>query len=136
MTAKEYLQQYQVLKAEAVKEKAIYDELLDLLSLGAVDYSGIKVQTSYHDTYAEVFARAEEHLTALRGHITASITKRDEIICTVEKIGSESLKAVLILRYIQGKSLDKIGEDLGKSRRTIDRLHGKALKEIEQYISE
>ncbi|MDI6602415.1 MAG: hypothetical protein QME46_11670, partial [Thermoanaerobacteraceae bacterium] len=46
-----------------------------------------------------------------------------------------SYQVLLEMRYISGKSWDDVASVMGYDRRTIFKIHGKALKEIEKIKS-
>lgn len=135
MTAKEYLSQYRTLKYEAMRHEADYRELMSLLDIASVDYSAIKVQTSQHDQYAEVIAKAQIHLEALRDIMTRLFKMREQILMLIDLLPDSRYKAVLTERYINGSTFDEIASYIGRTRRTAERINGEALRKLEEIIA-
>ena len=63
-----------------------------------------------------------DRLVDIKAEIMEIISQADDPICQL----------LLELRYINGKGWDEIARDIGFDIRTAFRLHGKALKEIEE----
>mgnify|MGYP001212015072 CR=1 FL=1 len=125
---KEYLKSY----GDAIRaEKAIEDEIQQLRldkmcpsvviddmphgSGGCSDLSG----------YA---AKVDELLGELHQSMEERIELRREIIRKIEAMQNETEKLVLRLKYIQGKTFEKIAVDLRYTYRHVTRLHGQALR--------
>ena len=63
--------------------------------------------------------------------INASIRLRNEIEEKISKIDNEILKEILYEKYIFGKTLEDISLILNYSKRHTERLHKKALEQLE-----
>ena len=55
---------------------------------------------------------------------------KQEILIAIDRVQNDTLKALLLERYIDGKKWEQIAIDLNYSWRQIIRLHGQALQEI------
>ena len=55
---------------------------------------------------------------------------KQEILIAIDRVQNDTLKALLLERYINGKKWEQIAIDLNYSWRQIIRLHGQALQEI------
>lgn len=63
------------------------------------------------------------------------IKLKAEIVETINKVDDPIYQLVLQIRYIDGKTWEEVAKSIGYDRRTIFRIHGKALKEIEKLKS-
>ena len=79
---------------------------------------------SYVDSQAVLVEMAEE-LTR----------KRRELIATIEKLPVAEYD-LLYRRYVQGKDLYTIADELGKSYSSVTTLHGRALANVQKIINE
>lgn len=68
-------------------------------------------------------------------HVSELIMKKQEAIERIMSIDGSELRNVLLLRYIQCKEWDEIADKLQYNLRTIFRLHGEALKEFGDVVS-
>lgn len=125
------LQRYQKIKYQIIAAQADYHEILSTLSLAAVDYSAVKVQTSLRDTYADTFARAEKAARRAQRLLSRLLDEREQIIALINKAPREDHRAVLTAHYIGGQTFDEIAADIGRSRRTVERIHARALRDLE-----
>lgn len=62
------------------------------------------------------------------------VDMKAEIRDTIGQANDPVCQLLLELRYINGKAWEEIARDIGFDIRTAFRLHGKALKEIEEII--
>ncbi|QGT99521.1 hypothetical protein SYNTR_0928 [Candidatus Syntrophocurvum alkaliphilum] len=74
----------------------------------------------------------------LENEINADIDRlvdlKREILETINKVNDLNYRLLLEMRYISGKSWEEISADLGYERSWVFRVHGKALKVIEQKL--
>ena len=134
MRAKEYLRQYAVVKAQVLRDKNDYEELMSVLDIGSLDYTKDKVQAPYHDAMAEAVANAEAYAEALREDLSRLLSMRGDIIELINIVPDSRLRLVLTARYINEMTFDEIADCIGKTRRTAERLHGQALQRIDSDI--
>ena len=59
---------------------------------------------------------------------------KEEIESVIEQVSDDILKTLLVKRYINCKSFSVISDEMGYSYRQINRLHVKALKEVNSII--
>lgn len=57
---------------------------------------------------------------------------KDEVLQSIEKIENNTYKEVLTLRCIKGYSWQKISFIMNYSKRQVERIYKKALKEIDK----
>lgn len=56
--------------------------------------------------------------------------RRDAVVCAIDKVEDEQLHLILTLRYLIGLSWKEIESRMGYSRRRIQRLHVRALRQF------
>ena len=61
--------------------------------------------------------------------------KRD-IMEMINKVGNLNYQILLEMRYLGGKSWENIALDLNYNNRSVFKVHGKALKKIEEIMEE
>ena len=127
---KAFLRRYQ----DAVKtEKSIEDEIRELRAnamMHSQNMDGMPRGSTQSDL-SDYAAKFDEMLSALHDEIDRKWEIRREIIKAIEDLPSESEKAVLRLRYINGKKWEQIAVEMGYAYQHIHRLHGSALIHLE-----
>lgn len=62
------------------------------------------------------------------------ITLKAEILEVTNKLKDPVSQLLLQMRYFQGKTWEDVAFELGYNNRTVFKIHGKALKEIEKIL--
>lgn len=133
MTAKEYLLQYQVAKSRARRKREQIEKLrADLLPSG-ISYDGMPGGNG-GKTMADAFAKLDEMETELRAQIQEAEETAVEVMATIEKVEDERYRAILHDRYILELNWDEIASKEGYSGRYLYKVHGWALKKIENIL--
>lgn len=135
MTAKEYLKQYeeaerivQRLKTEYEQESETVDSIRSSLSGdGTPRGSGISKVTE------NKAIRLAEKAQALKDAELEALEIRQEIFTTINGISGEE-GAVLYSKYINLKSWDGVADEVGFSKRHVQRIHEKALDLVKDVI--
>lgn len=131
MTAKEYLSRYKLLDTEiALKLEQVekYRELAEYVShmSGSGSGSGDKI------------GRTVAKLVDLENEINAEIDKlvllKQEIEATIAAVDDPTLRQLLTLKYINGHTFEQIAVEMNYCYMQICRLHGKAIKTVEDVI--
>ena len=68
----------------------------------------------------------------IRKELERSIAIKAEIMNTISQVDDPIGQIILEMRYINGKGWDEIARDIKFDIRTAFRIHGKALKQIEE----
>lgn len=127
---KAFLRRYQ----DAVKtEKSIEDEIRELRAnamMHSQNMDGMPRGSTQSDL-SDYAAKFDEMLSELRDEIDRKWKIRREIIKVIEKLPNESEKAVLRLRYINGKKWEQIALDLNYGYQHVHKIHGRALAHLE-----
>lgn len=137
MTAKEYLGQikrYDVM----IQNKLTEVSQLRLLATGISSCNcEERVQTSgSKDRLGETVAKIVDIEKEIDNIVDEIYLKKKTIIKQLEGLENTDYYNILFNRYVAGKELSKIADDMGYSYRQMIRIHGKALLEFEKrYLS-
>ena len=135
MTAKDYLKDIRKLDLEI----QTLQEQISLLrknaeGLRAMELSDMPKGGKGKDLSDYVAEIADLQVVCVQ-HVSELIMKKQEAIERIMSIDGSELRNVLLLRYIQCKEWDEIADKLQYNLRTIFRLHGEALKEFDDAVS-
>lgn len=135
MTAKDYLKDIRKLDLEI----QTLQEQISLLrknaeGLRAMELSDMPKGGRGKDLSDYVAEIADLQMVCVQ-HVSELIMKKQEAIERIMGIDGSELRNVLLLRYIQCKEWDEIADKLQYNLRTIFRLHGEALKEFGDVVS-
>jgi DNA-directed RNA polymerase specialized sigma24 family protein len=135
MTAKDYLKDIRKLDLEI----QTLQEQISLLrknaeGLRAMELSDMPKGGKGKDLSDYVAEIADLQMVCVQ-HVSELIMKKQEAIERIMSIDGSELRNVLLLRYIQCKEWDEIADKLQYNLRTIFRLHGEALKEFGDVVS-
>ena len=135
MTAKDYLKDIRKLDLEI----QTLQEQISLLrenaeGLRAMELSDMPKGGKGKDLSDYVAEIADLQMVCVQ-HVSELIMKKQEAIERIMSIDGSEVRNVLLLRYIQCKEWDEIADKLQYNLRTIFRLHGEALKEFGDVVS-
>lgn len=135
MTAKDYLKDIRKLDLEI----QTLQEQISLLrknaeGLRAMELSDMPKGGKGKDLSDYVAEIADLQMVCVQ-HVSELIMRKQEAIERIMSIDGSELRNVLLLRYIQCKEWDEIADKLQYNLRTIFRLHGEALKEFGDVVS-
>ena len=135
MTAKDYLKDIRKLDLEI----QTLQEQISLLrknaeGLRAMELSDMPKGGRGKDLSDYVAEIADLQMVCVQ-HVSELIMKKQDAIERIMSIDGSELRNVLLLRYIQCKEWDEIADKLQYNLRTIFRLHGEALKEFGDVVS-
>ena len=136
MTAKQYLRQIYKLN-EQIKDKQERINYLKSMStsIGAIDYSKDKIQTSpstdasFTNQIMQII-KFEEELEQDKKRMKDLFI---EISRTIDKLDNVNEMLVLSKRYLLMKSWEEIAEEMNYSLSQIFRMHKEALKDISKW---
>ena len=135
MTAKEFLRS---LRKMALEIDALQAEIV----LMRQEAEGIKAMTlsdmpkgGQMKDAADIIAEVADLQRSRYALTLERMEKREQAMLAITKMEDGEQRAVLIMRYILGKSWDDIAEEMHYSMRGIFKLHGQALQEFEQVCS-
>lgn len=131
MQAKEYLKSISRLKSTIKAKRAQLAELHDQAEgLRGIDYSGVKVQTSPHDSMAETMARLADLETEYVNDIELYHRRLDKAIKLIGEMSRDVDMLILSEHYIEGKNFVQIAYENGYSYDYVINRHGRALVEF------
>lgn len=133
MTSKHYLKQaYRLNELIQCNKQELADlnELKD--SIGAIDYSKDKVQTSSAGDagFTNIVAKVIELENAINADIERMLSLKLEIRTVINAVNDNDEKLLLKHRYLNFLSWEDVCEEMGISLRTAFRIHSDALKNV------
>ena len=133
--AKAFLSRYRALKSKcAAIERAIREALEDATNT-TVTLKQICVQTSGGgERMAESVIKAVDATAYLAEQRQETAKAMREIMDAVTSVPDEIQQTVLIEKYINGRTLQQIQEDIHYEKRNTIIIHGRALWNVWQYM--
>ncbi len=134
MTTKEWLDKGRKLDKEInemieMRDKAFYSACG---SVKAAD--GEKVQTSRRNSTEEKFAEYAQCTAIIDKRIDELYQYRQKMLEKIKRVDNSEYRALLIARYINCKTWEKVAEDMHYMVRNIYNLHEQALKALSLVI--
>lgn len=133
MNAKEYLSQA-IWLDQRINNKLEQKEQLEALAKRVTvnftqeKVSGGRATTSPMDATVKLIDLCHE----INDDIDELITLKAEILEIISKVDDPVSQLLLQMRYIEGKTWEEVAYDLDYNSRTVFKIHGRALKEIEK----
>ena len=133
--AKAYLLRYQALKSKcAALERAIRGAMENATNT-TVALKEICVQTSGGgEMMANAVISAIDATKYLEEERQEATKTMREIMDAIKSVPDETQQTVLIEKYINGRTLQQIQNDVHYERRNMTIIHGRALWEVWQYM--
>ena len=133
--AKAYLMRYRSLKLEcSALERAIRSAFEDATNT-TVALKEICVQTSGGgEMMANAVVNAIDATAMLERLREGCQQTMREIMTAIESVPDDTQKTVLIEKYINGRTLQQIQQDIHYEKRNTIIIHGRALWEVWQYM--
>lgn len=136
MKAKEYLQQLKRLDTLIDQKIKELDELRSMSTVGAVDYSTERVQSSHSQDAP--FVRIVHNMIELEQEINSEIDtfvdKKHRIINQIQKLKNPDYISLLFKRYVEFKKFETIAIEMNYTYQYILNMHGYALKTFEEIM--
>lgn len=133
MTGREYLNQIRDTDLNIKrKEREVFRLRQDILCLQAIDYSKDIVSGGQPITIADKIATIDAIADELMRDWSAFLRERERARFIIEGIPSAKQKAVLIDRYINGYTWEKVAELIKCSVQNIHNLHKRAIRNFEE----
>jgi hypothetical protein len=132
--ARSYLLRYGDLKLYIAAKRREIETLRESLLPQSVDYTGVSVQQSHSDHYAEIMAQIDQLERRIQAQTIEAIEALEEITDTISQIADFSHRALLINYYINGMTWEMVAEVMNYDVRTVYRMHDDALVEIEKIL--
>lgn len=136
MNVKEYLSQAIWLNQRINRKLEQANSLRILASKVTTTFGEERVQSTKNQSpMEEIIVKLVDLENEVNEDIDQLIKLKAEIVETINKVDDPIYQLVLQIRYIDGKTWEEVAKSIGYDRRTIFRIHGKALKEIEKLKS-
>ena len=117
-----YFERIQKLRARAERRTAAYGR--DKVSASASV-----------DSRMDVVARIVDAERDLDERIDRMIAARAEIQDTIEHVANEKMRALLQMRYLNGRTWEDIADQMNYSTRNVYNLHSAALKAVAPFVA-
>lgn len=133
MKAKDYLSQVRNMEEKIAKMKIDIEEYRRLAwSVPGCDYDSIKVDCTRDNEapFKKWIIKAADLELDLKYLEKKYVELRNEVITTIDSLQDSDLKRVLLYRYINKMSWNKIADKICVSVPTIFRYHTNGLKQI------
>ncbi|MGM9935761.1 MAG: DUF1492 domain-containing protein [Candidatus Ornithomonoglobus sp.] len=134
MTTKEWLIRGYRIDTEInalIKER---DKALLMATSATADPGGEKVQTSRRNTSEDKFVNYAAYEETINKRLDELYEIKNEISQAISKVKDDTLRKLLILRYINFEKWERIAGLMGYDERHVRRLHGKALQAAKDVL--
>lgn len=111
------------------------DACLAGLLPGSIRYDLPKVQTSPREKFPEVMAKVDELMDTREDKAKKLFKSIEEISTLANAIDDNTQKAVIIMHYVGGMTLNEIGDKLGYTKGGIWHIHNKGIKFLEEVTN-
>lgn len=133
--AKEYLQQVKKAKLHIDSLKEEIETMKEMaVSMGAISQNEKVMSSVSQDKMANIICNIEERMAELKDEVTEYIKLRTEVMVVISKVSNDDYQQILYKRYCQMEKWEEIALEMSYSCRWVVKLHGYALKEIEEII--
>ena len=133
MTAKEYLKQIKSIehRIERIREHIALIES-EMSGMKSPDYSADRVQSSKtSDKLIKLISRYDSEYRRLVSEWDHLLRTRTKICSQIEALTDERYKQILFAVYVNHLTWDEVAESMSFTRRWVEILHGRALKEFD-----
>lgn len=133
---KEYLNQIRELDRLIDSKQERLSELYAMISSPkAIRYDADRVQTSLPgDQMAAVVAKIIDIQNEINTDIDRFVDLEEEIMQIVRKLKNPEEIALVKMKYFEYKSIRQIARETYRSKRTVQRIHKRALKKLSPLI--
>lgn len=134
MKAKEYLQQLQRLDTVInQKIKELGDLRLKSRSVGSIDYSKERVQTSPSGDapFVKLIGRIIDLEQEINAEIDAFVDDKHKIINQIQGLKNSKYIEILYKHYVEFKRLEVVAAEMNFTYQYVVELHGYALKDFQ-----
>ena len=134
MTVKEWLNRGYKIDREINALLRERERSLTLATKTTAAADGERVQTSRSNSTEARFINYADYTKLIDKRIDELYAIKREIITAVNRVGDNTLRQLLIHRYIEFMRWEKIAEEMHYSRRQVTRMHGKALLKLKDVL--
>lgn len=135
MTGREYLNQIRDTDLNIrCKEREVLRLQQDIMYLQAIDYSKDIVSGGQPITFEDKIANIDVLSNELMREWSSYLRERERARFLINAIPSSKQKSVLIDRYVNGYTWEKVAECIGCSVQNIHNLHKRAIRNFEEIF--
>lgn len=135
MTGKEYLNQIRDTDLNIkCKEREVLRLQQDIMYLQAIDYSKDIVSGGQPITFEDKIANIDALSNELMREWSSYLRERERARFLINAIPSSKQKSVLIDRYVNGHTWEKVAALIGCSVQNIHNLHKRAIRNFEEIF--
>lgn len=136
MTAKEYMEQARYLDMQINSKIEQVRTLNELATKVTTVYSDMPYSPNRNTgRMEETIAKIIDLESEIDRDIDALVDLKREIMRVVNSVESAEYRTILEMRYLQFKKWEQIALLMSTDLRWVYRMHGKALKEVQQIIN-
>lgn len=133
MTHKEWLMRGRGIEREIKALEQSQREAYERLTRATTSLDKVSVRATKDPHLFDAYAALSDKIQA---RTAALIGVRVEIIQATEKLEDANQRTLLVERYVNGKTWERICVDMKYSWKQVHRIHGAALQAIEPFVSE
>ena len=135
MTAKEFLSQARYLDARIKSKIRQVADLNELAARATTTLTGMPHSPNHgRSSMAHCVAKIVDLQTEINADIDALVDLKRDILETIKAVENVEMQTILEKRYLCFQSWEQIAAGMNYDIRWLYRLHGKALKEVEDII--
>ena len=135
MTSKEYLNQAHQIEKRIMTKAEQIEVLRAVVTKVTTTLSKARVQSSLSPSRMEgTIAKMIDLEEELKADMDELITTKADVTKTVRMVSDPELQLLLEKRYLCHEKWDEIAMDMGISVQHMFRLHGEALKKVEEIL--
>ena len=135
MTGREYLNQIRDTDLNIkCKEREVLRLQQDIMYLQAIDYSKDIVSGGQPITFEDEIANIDALSNELMREWSSYLRERERARFLINAIPSSKQKSVLIDRYVNGHTWEKVAALIGCSVQNIHKLHKRAIRNFEEIF--
>lgn len=134
MKAKEYLKKLQRLDTVITQKiSELCDLRMKLCSVGCIDYSKERVQTSHFDdaSFVNTIGRIVDLEAEINDEIDTFVNEKHKIINQIQGLKNSDYISLLFKRYVEFKKFETIAVEMNFTYQYVLNMHGYALREFE-----
>lgn len=133
MNTREYLNQIQRYD-RVIRNKYVELEQLESHATGLISFSyGDRVQTSgSQDKIGDLVAKIVDLQSEIADDTNEYLEKKTQVIKTIDSVKNSVLYDILFKKYVEGKTLDIIADEIGYSYQRIKELHLSAIATVKK----
>ena len=133
---KRYLQQIRLYDSRINAKLAERDRLKDMLTkiTPTLRDDAVSGGNGSQDRLSDAVAKIVDLEAEIDREVDAFLDARQTVSKTLDKIDDTNQFNILHQRYVQGKTLEQVADNMGYTYRWICSMHGRALQTVEKIL--